>query len=68
MSDNPDRTNAFNPQAHAYNPTTAEAGTGMANRTQESRDARADAYNPQAHSYNPTSAVHPKDASGKSSK
>ena len=51
-----DRANAFNPQSRAYNPTSANAGSSMASRSQASMDSRYNAFNPQSRGYNPTSS------------
>ena len=53
---NNDRAAASNPQHAAYNPTSANAGQGMADRSQASMDARAASFNPQHPAYNPNTA------------
>ena len=43
-------------QSGAYNPTSANAGSAMAGRSQASMDARAASSNPQHAAYNPNTA------------
>ena len=46
----------FNPQHAAYSPSSQNAGSAMAARSQASMDARASAMNPQPAAFNPSFA------------